>query len=398
MKATRTPSYSTLDLFCGCGGLTDGLHQAGSPDLGLFRPIAGVDIWERATESFRLNFDAPAITTGVGPEVLESPAVRGTSSIDIVIGGPPCQGFSTSGKRSLEDPRNLLVKRFFEVIREASPQAFIMENVSGFTNFNGGRTFMEVCDLATALGYEIHAAILLASLHGVPQRRRRFFLVGTKGPGKFRFPGISTESLIDALVVEQRIDAERNAVSFDEAISDLPEIDSGQQSTHYRSPPANDFQRLMRRDGSLEVADHIAPRHREALRELMAFIPPGQSAFDASVTERIPTHLRPTSGFPNSYARIRGDLPAPTITRNFTTPSSANCIHPRLDRALTLREGARCQSFRDDFRFAGTFTDKRLLIGNAVPPLMAKSLGQALLRAMSTTRRVAESSSAAMPA
>ncbi len=399
MKATRTHTYSTLDLFCGCGGLTEGFHQAGNPDLGRFRAVAGVDIWERATESFRLNFDAPAITAGVGPEILELPAVRGVPRIDVVVGGPPCQGFSTSGKRSLEDPRNLLVKRFFEVVREASPQAFIMENVSGFTNFNGGRTFLEVCDLATALGYEIHAAILLASAHGVPQRRRRFFLVGTKGLRPFHFPGVSSGCLIDgALVAEQRVDAELDPVSFDDAISDLPEIDSGEQSTEYRSPPVNEFQRLMRQAGLPELVDHVAPRHRGSLRELMAFIPPGYSAFDAPVFERVPIHLRPTSGFPNSYARIRGDLPAPTITRNFTTPSSANCIHPRLDRALTLREGARCQSFRDDFRFAGTFTDKRLLIGNAVPPLMARALGQSLLRALSVAGQGIDSASAAMSA
>jgi site-specific DNA-cytosine methylase len=118
------------------------------------------------------------------------------------------------------------------------------------------------------------------------------------------------------------------------------------------------------------------------LRDLLRLIPEGKSALDRDVSAKIPEHLRPTSGFANCYKRIRRDEPSPTITRNFTTPSSANCIHPTATRALSLREGARCQSFPDSYAFEGTVDQKRLQIGNAVPPLLAKALGESLIRAL----------------
>jgi DNA (cytosine-5)-methyltransferase 1 len=135
-------------------------------------------------------------------------------------------------------------------------------------------------------------------------------------------------------------------------------------------------------DGEIieELSEHVAAKHSTDFIKMMSYIGQGQSAFEADVFKSIPKKLRPTSGFANSYSRIRENQPAPTITRNFTTPSSANCIHPREDRALTLREGARCQSFPDWYRFTGTSGDKRLQIGNAVPPLLAKVVGESLLK------------------
>jgi DNA (cytosine-5)-methyltransferase 1 len=114
----------------------------------------------------------------------------------------------------------------------------------------------------------------------------------------------------------------------------------------------------------------------------MSYIPQGRSALDPEIQAQIPEALRPTSGFKNSYQRIVADAPSPTITRNFTTPSSANCIHPHQDRALSIREGARCQTFPDWFDFLGTTDEKRLQIGNAVPPLLGKALGESLLESL----------------
>jgi DNA (cytosine-5)-methyltransferase 1 len=154
---------------------------------------------------------------------------------------------------------------------------------------------------------------------------------------------------------------------------------AGEQVEKYSKMPQNEFQRWIRK-GSKIPLDHVSPNHNPKFVELLSYIPQGKSAFDAEVYEAIPKRLRPRSGFANSYARIRGSQPAPTITRNFTTPSSANCIHPRQNRALSLREGARCQSFPDTFEFTGSLSDKRLQIGNAVPPLLAKAVGDALLK------------------
>jgi DNA (cytosine-5)-methyltransferase 1 len=320
--------------------------------------------------------------------------------VDVVAGGPPCQGFSTSGKRALDDPRNGLVKAYFSAVALAKPKAFLMENVSGFTTFQGGDIMREVIELTRELGYTPFAGVVLASLCGVPQRRRRFILVGLR-EGRFEFPNQSRTSATtslpslfgevaadpqDGLIVDQRSSHERDPLTFEDATSDLPLIGAGEESSAYAGPPRNEFQAWARIGAPDLLADHVACGHRDSFVQMMSYIPQGRSAMDPAIQATMPEHLRPKSGFPNSYARIRGDEPAPTITRNFTTPSSANCIHPTVHRSLTLREGARCQSFPDRYRFAGSHGDRRLMIGNSVPPLLARALGIQLLRALSGER------------
>lgn len=378
-------SWRTLDLFSGCGGMSFGLSLCAGPDGSTYRCVGAMDNWKAACDTFEANLGLKADCDGVSAHSVGRVLDR-VGTVDVLTGGPPCQGFSTSGKRALDDPRNLLVRAYLEAIRLAAPRAFIMENVTGFTTFQDGRLMVDVLDRARSLGYEISAGIVLASVHGVPQRRRRFLMVGVKS-GKFHFPGggCVDPGQIDGtagLEVDQKQSCERDPLTFDDATSDLPEIRAGQRLEEYASPPTNDFQRWAR-EGSCSAMDHVAVRHGADFVRMMSFVPEGRSAMDEEVRARIPEAIRPTSGFPNSYARIRGDQPAPTITRNFTTPSSANCIHPRADRALSIREGARCQSFPDRFRFTGSLSDRRLMIGNAVPPLLAKSIGDALLRELS---------------
>jgi DNA (cytosine-5)-methyltransferase 1 len=308
------------------------------------------------------------------------------NGLDLIVGGPPCQGFSTSGRRALDDPRNSMVNNFLYAIETLSPRAFIMENVTGFTTMQNGAIFLESVDRAVSLGYEVHAAVLLASAYGVPQRRRRFFLIGIRD-GVFEFP--RPKSLLKVVGKGQlELDMRPqdllpgSEVTFLEATSDLPYIRPGGSSSRYRSEPGNSYQRLMRR-GVTFLTEHNSANHSQRVVDLIRHIPKGSSAFDPDVWSSIPEHLRPTSGFSNCYKRIRANEPSPTITRNFTTPSSANCIHPTASRALTLREGARCQSFPDSFRFVGSTDERRLQIGNAVPPLLAESLGRAMIKALS---------------
>lgn len=384
----RSAVFRTLDLFSGCGGIAVGLSLCEGPRRARFECRGAIDAWRPACDAFVENVGVRADCVGVSRESVGDVLDR-VGDVDVVTGGPPCQGFSTSGKRALDDPRNQLARAFLEAIELARPRAFLMENVSGFTSFQEGRLMREVVERARELGFEVHAGIVLASLHGVPQRRRRFIMVGVRG-GAFRFPGGGTpdERLsdeADALVVDQRPEDGVEAWTFDDATSDLAPLRAGERREEYRSAPRNDYQRWARGTGGVPCGaptDHVAVRHGEEFVRMMGFVRPGESAMDPSVQKRIPAKLRPTSGFPNSYARIRGDLPSPTITRNFTTPSSANCIHPRADRALSIREGARCQSFPDAFRFMGSLSDRRLMIGNAVPPLLAKSLGEALLASL----------------
>jgi len=168
-------------------------------------------------------------------------------------------------------------------------------------------------------------------------------------------------------------------ISFRDAVSDLPEA-AGQpnRALDYAGKPQNEFQRRMRGSTS-KVTEHIAPGHGAKMVAMMAFIPEGRSARDPAVFAKIPPHLRPGSSFRSSYARLRWDRPAPTITCSCGKPSSARCIHPSEPRALTIREAARCQSFPDSYVFLGGDGDKRMQIGNAVPPLLAEAMGRAVL-------------------
>jgi DNA (cytosine-5)-methyltransferase 1 len=385
----------TLDLFAGCGGLTAGFEMAVLPGAPRFECLAAIDNWKAACDAFALNHRARIDCASVSDESVGA-ALEAVGDVDLVLGGPPCQGFSTSGKRALDDPRNVLVRAYFAAVALAKPKAFLMENVSGFTTFQESAIMREVMELSRELGYRPFAGIVLSSLCGVPQRRRRFILVGLR-EGRFEFPSQSStpstdtelglfdsamDEPKDGLLVDQRPSQEVHPWTFEDATSDLPPIEAGEESSVYAGPPRNEFQTWARIGAPVAVADHVACGHRADFVKMMSYIPQGRSAMDPAIQSTMPEHLRPKSGFPNSYARIRGSEPAPTITRNFTTPSSANCIHPTLNRSLTLREGARCQSFPDRYRFAGSHGDRRLMIGNSVPPLLGRALGVQLLRAL----------------
>ena len=385
----------TIDLFAGCGGLATGFEMASIPGAPGFQCVGAIDNWQAACDAFSLNHAVGATCSGVSDEAVGA-ILEKVGDVDVVAGGPPCQGFSTSGKRALDDPRNSLVKAYFSAVALAKPKAFLMENVSGFTTFQDGAIMREVLELARELGYRPFPGIVLASLCGVPQRRRRFILIGLR-EGSFEFPnqkpalsrdaggmlfGEGEASDSDALVVDQRPSDGIEQWTFDDATSDLPLIDAGGEAREYSQAPQNAYQAWARSNAPGELADHVACSHRDYFVEMMSHIPQGRSAMDPEIQALMPAALRPKSGFPNSYARIRANEPSPTITRNFTTPSSANCIHPYRNRSLTLREGARCQSFPDRYRFAGSHGDRRLMIGNAVPPLLARALGVQILRAL----------------
>lgn len=379
---SQSKTLKVLDLFSGCGGMSLGLSWAG--DGKVLQSIGALDIWESACKTYAANNLIKPIVGGVSKKTV-SQILDNSGDVDVVVGGPPCQGFSTSGKRALSDPRNKLVRGFFDAVDLAQPRGFIMENVSGFTTFQDGKILKEVRERAENLGFHVSAGILLASRVGVPQRRRRFFLIGSRD-SEVILPSVTEKDISHNkwLDCDQRDDDDFKVVTFDEATSDLPPLKlPGQSVSEYLHDPRNSFQLQMRlgRDNKTmrELSLHSSAKHSKDFIEMMSFIKQGESARDPEVMERIPRRLRPTSGFSNSYSRIRGNLPAPTITRNFTTPSSANCIHPRDNRALSVREGARCQSFPDSFDFLGTSSDIRLQIGNAVPPLLAKAIGESLL-------------------
>lgn len=382
MSHHKNPSFRVLDLFSGCGGLAQGMHWSLGSNSQTLETVAAVDIWKIACETFEHNLGIKPYNQPISAALIRE-IIEKHGPIDVLVGGPPCQGFSTSGKRALDDPRNGLVLSYLEAVEIAQPSAFIMENVLGFTSFQGGQLLAEVKQMAKELGYNVRAAVVQASVTGVPQRRRRFILAGVRS-GNFIFPGElenSFKTKKPGLDVEIDYKGMKEPWTFMDATSDLADLEAKETNNAYKTKPKNELQAFLRGDLK-QPTDHTAVGHRPDFIRMMSYIPEGKSAMDKEIYSTIPENIRPGKAFPNSYARIRGDQPSPTITRNFTTPSSANCIHPKKDRALSIREGARCQTFPDSFEFLGTIDEKRLQIGNAVPPLLGKALGESLLNAL----------------
>ena len=387
--------FTVVDLFSGCGGITHGLHQVDVQGYS-YETLAAVDIWPAACDTLEFNFPTvDVIREGLSPKVIKRLVDKYKSQgVDLVVGGPPCQGFSTSGKRALDDPRNSLVKMYLNAIEALQPRAFLMENVVGFTTFQDGKIRKDVIEKAQSLGYIVYPAIVQASLYGVPQRRRRFILVGVRA-GSFCWPefvdSATGKSFKDEIgkywpknlecseLYVQEIPKNFLELTFAKATQDLPVVQSGNTATKYKKKaiPKHWFLDYVRKGSGDELSGHLSSRHSEQLIEMMRGLSQGESAFDCYEDG---DYRRPKSGFSNSYTRIRANRPAPTITRNFTTPSSANCIHPTQARALTPREGARMQSFPDSYKFRGSSTEQRLQIGNAVPPLLAKAIGTAIIQ------------------
>ena len=370
-------ALTSIDLFSGCGGLTKGFSMAG------IRSIFASDIDENCEKTFKTNFPGvPFLCKDITQITKEEvDALIGNVVPDIIIGGPPCQGFSLANKRRnlvADDPRNRLFYGFVKFINWYSPRAFVMENVKGLLSMKDGEVLNTILDAFRNAGdhggYDVAYKVLLASDYGVPQNRERVIIIGTR-----RDLGIQPRH-----PEPHHLD---HKVTVDEAISDLPPIEAcqGAEVMKYPVSPQNDFQSLMRANMQY-VTNHVAMRHTPRLIERFKAIRPGQSLVDVwethgSVKRGAPGEKSEVK-FGQNNQRLFGDLPAPTIAASF----QSNFIHPHLNRNFTAREGARLQSFPDDFIFEGMRTkmswEKGLSqyqqIGNAVPVLMAKAIGECI--------------------
>lgn len=368
----QATSYTSIDLFSGCGGITKGFELAG------IKSIFASDIDENCEKTFTRNFpNTPFICkdiTNITKDEVDQ-LLKG-SVPDIIIGGPPCQGFSLANKRRnkvADDPRNKLFYGFVKFINWYSPKAFVMENVKGLLSMQNGqviRTIVEEFANAGDCGYNVAYKVLKASDYGTPQNRERVILIG------FRKDLNITPTHPAPYTME-------SYVTVDDAISDLPQIHAGEgiEFAEYRHEPQNDYQRFIRRS-SQRVYNHIAMKHTPRLVERFKAIKPGQSLVDVWETHGAVKRGTPTEKssikFSQNNQRVFGNLPAPTIAASF----QSNFIHPQLDRNFTAREGARLQSFPDDFIFEGMRTkmswEKGLSqyqqIGNAVPVLLAYAI------------------------
>ena len=277
--------------------------------------------------------------------------------VHLLAGCPPCQGFSTVGSKNVSDLRNDLFHEFLRAVAELDPEYVLFENVSGFKRMYSGEAYKTLTIELNNLGYDFVSDILNTCEYGIPQKRLRTILIGwKKNLNSVKLPEKSNYrwTLMDA-------------------ISDIPALSNNDIKYHYECDPLNDYQEMLRGTSDILIG-HDSSNYGVKMIDLISKIP-----IRGSVQDLAP-EFRPKSCFKNCYARLDPDEPAPTITRNFGTPSSSRCIHPVQNRALSTFEGARLQSFPDDYIFIGSKTSKNIQIGNAVPPLLGKAIGLEIMK------------------
>lgn len=352
-----------IDLFCGVGGLSYGFAHDDN-----FEIVAANEILPNMAKAYSLNH--PTVKVYV-EDIKDFGAEKIASEIDIIVGGPPCQAYSTVGKRLIDDSRGKLFQEYYRVLKEFNPKLFLFENVKGLLSMQGGELLETIISLFESLGYKVQYKLLNAADFGAPQIRERVIIIGSKLKNDFQYPLQTHYGAEEALNLFRA--GLKSHLTLEEAISDLLFIKSGEESFEYASEPQNEFQKMMRINAPKKLTDHNSPNNNAKLVKIMELLP------DGGTPEDLPKELRPKSGFKNTYCRLWWNRPSPTITRNLSTPSSSRCIHPKAPRPLTTREGARIQCFPDSYQFFGSRSDRNLQIGNAVPTVLSNALAEAIL-------------------
>lgn len=359
---------TVVDLFCGCGGIAWGFARAG------FHVLAGVDADETALQTFAANFaDARALRrdlAGDGVDALVAELGLAAGELDVLVGGPPCQGFSKNVTRSgrfLQDPKNLLVRSFVRAVELLRPKLVLMENVAEMANAFGGAFRDELRENFGKFGYAVHFDVHNAAEHGVPQRRRRVVFVASRTAVAPQMPA-AVAQVGRSQGTHAGGAAPKGAISVWQAIGDLaPLLGPQAEPNRYHGAPFSSYQRAMRRGTDGSLTDHQERKLRPQQQARYHALQPGQGLPD------LPAHLRPKTGYSGAYGRLTQDMIAPTITRWCFHPGSGRFGHPAEPRILSIRELARLQGFSDDFVFRGSNQAKSWQIGNAVPPVLAEA-------------------------
>lgn len=345
-----------LDLFCGAGGFSCGMEKAG------FRVLAGVDNDEKPLVTYESNHqDAKGILYDLGN--IESDlfdkidGVTKGQSIDVLIGGPPCQGFSIAGKRLEDDPRNKLWNAYTTIVDKYQPKVIVLENVPTIINSSQGKVKDAIIRSFKQHGYETTVRVLMASDYGVPQNRKRaFFVAVKKGLKPFEFPSVLKEA----------------KVTTEQALNDLPllENDLGEEESEYLKEPSTPYQAEMRKDSD-KLFNHSAVNHTEKTKSIINLVPDGGNYKD------LPEHLKDTRRVNIAWTRMNSKKPCFTIDAGHN-----HHFHYKANRVPTVRECARIQSFPDDFVFLGTRTSQYRQVGNAVPPKLGFYIGSKVLEVL----------------
>jgi DNA (cytosine-5)-methyltransferase 1 len=364
---------TVIDLFCGAGGLSEGFRQAG------YQVLLGSDIDPTFGETFSKShmgaaFIAKPIQSLASDEILGLTGLA-KGQLDVLVGGPPCQGYSVYNHgRGEHDPRAGLFREYLRIVRDLAPKWLVMENVTGLLSISGGQLIRTIAEEIGKLGYAVEWRVLRAEDYGVPQERRRVVFIANRIGAPILFPEIEYGDRL------------KPYTTVWDAIGDLPLMATDRQD--YAISPANSFQTRMRQ-GNPSLANHYGPKLGKANQERIRHIPQGGSWRD------IPFDLLPEgmkrakrSDHTKRYGRPRlTDLSCTILTK--CDIHWGAYIHPIENRAFTVREAARLQSFPDEFVFYGSMTEQFVQIGNAVPPMMANAIANGISDAKARIERMA---------
>lgn len=388
-KPGRSGRLKAIDLFSGAGGVTLGLSNAG------FDVLLCSDIDEACEATHRRNFPHIPFVRGdikaLGSKSITKLTGIRPGKLDLLIGGPPCQGFSIIGQREMWDPRNGLFHEFLRIAKELRPRCVVIENVTGLATLGKGAVLKEIGAAFADAGYAVDCAELLAAQYGVPQMRWRMFFVGwrfdQKRRGGFPLPTHGRRGIGD-LVPNRTIKPEDSEgfVTIREAIGDLPKIAAGELGSQYKAAPKTSYQKAMR-TGSAGLQNHYAAKLSKQNMARLELLKPGDD------WRSLPRHLLPAGmqralrkDHTRRYRRMKWEGVARSIITRFRDPKSGEYIHPDQHRTISIREAARIQSFPDWFAFSGSLSQQYDQVGNAVPPLMARAVGAELAEMLKSTK------------
>lgn len=363
--------YTFIDLFAGAGGLSEGLSRAG------LTPVYASDVDELAVKTFKHNH--PNVLSEVidikdlSFEYIKQKVGLLGNDIDILAGGPPCQGFSLAGLRLPDSPKNKLVLEYLRLVKEVKPKVFLFENVPGIISMQNGAVVEALTSEFSRMGYIVEHKVLNPVNYGVPQSRPRFIMIGTL-KGRVIFPEKTHKNGSEEKYATLFDEALLPAVTVKEAFIGLPELEQGEGSEEIQISgdiKSDYYKKIAGRRKPGSIFNHRATKHSERITQRYSLIPPGGTNKD------LPLEIRTKK---NNVYRLRPDRYSRTVTCNFRT----DLLHPWQPRGLTVREAARLQSFDDDYIFFGNLTRKAKWltqddqVGNSVPPLFAEALGRSL--------------------
>lgn len=367
--------FTVLDYFSGPGGLSEGFREAG------YNILLGTDFDENSARTFQTNHPESKFIKEDISELDPKEVVNkiGAEDIDVVIGGPPCQGFSIAGERRQDDERNHLFKDFARHIEAINPEIFVMENVKGLLSMDtpeGNPVINEIQKRFKDIGYNTSYEVLKASDYGTPQHRERVFIIGCLKDVSITFPNPSHNNGEAQEKLDQLNEQLKPHLTVKEAFSDLPRIDPGEQATEYNKKPQNDFQERMRErmtEGD-KIKNHDAVNHRDHIIKRFKHIPQGGDMTDA------PEKHQPNKVYSSRNRRLDENEPSHTVTSHVLD----ELLHPWDNRAITVREAARLQGFPDHYEFKGKRnvfhgadeTSQYEQVGNAVPVILSEKIAE----------------------